>query len=209
MKKLITFWIIFFGLIILVNSCGAKKRESSKKEEILKTDYSGFFRNSGNSSEFQQSDLNLQISTLTKVDDQNQKVTTKKIIKPIDSNTPASYIDSEGKKHQLNNTEITEETIVEKNNKKSENSQNSQEILKSISEKDENFKYDQNIVINAENKKVDEAIKSDKKQWQLPWFFWLIIAVIILFVFRYLNKQFHWIKYVTEFIPKLFQIRKK
>lgn len=198
--------LLFTALLFLpLVGCGAKKSESQKIEEISKIDYAGIFRNSGNSEEFLKSLWNLESNSITKVDDQNEKTTTKKTFKPQNPNAPATYVDGDGKKHELNNAIYTEETIVEKNNKKSENSQKSQKSLNQDLQKKVAFNKDQELKRKAEATKIAEAEKLNRDSWHLPFWIWLILIIIVFLILWYLNKRFH----VTTFIAGLFQFRKK
>ena len=202
-------WVIAFSIIALCYSCGARKKEESKKEEISKTNYAGFFRNSGNSQEILKSISYLNSYSVLKVDDQNLKTTTKKTFTPLNPNIPASYVDGDGKKYELNNSAVTEETIVEKNNKKSENSENYQNYQNSEVQKKENFDSNQNIQITTEGKKIDDQLKVNRDALHLTFWGWLFIAIVVLIILAYLNKHFGWFKYVTGFVTGLFQFRKK
>lgn len=205
----ICLWVIAFAILAQCYSCGARKKEATKKEETSKTDFSGLFRNSGNSQEFLKSITYSTAFSVSKVDDQNLKTTTKKTFTPQNPNAPASYIDAEGKKYELNNTAVTEETIIEKNNKKSENSGNSQKSENSEVQKKENFDSNQNIQIKTEDKKLDDQIKLNRDAWHLPFWIWIVIATLIVLLLAFLNKRFGWVKYVTAFVAGLFQFRKK
>lgn len=213
MKKLdilrICLWAFAFSIVALCYSCGSVKKDSSKKEEISKQDYSGFFRNSGNTEELFKSINYSSNLTLNKVNDQSEKVSTKKTIKPHNPKLPASYIDSNGKKYELNNATVTEETIVEKTNKQTENSGNSQNSQNSEWKRKKSFDSIQKIKMENEQKRIAEALKLDREEWQFPFWIWLIIAAIISLVLAFLNKRFGWVKYVTAFVSGLFQIRKK
>jgi lipopolysaccharide export LptBFGC system permease protein LptF len=200
MKKIISIILVLF-----IVSCGAKKSKSSKKLEESKTEFLGIVRNSGNSDKFLKTSSNLNSFSVTVIDDQNQKITKTNTYKSINPDAPASYIDGDGKMHELNNAEVTEKTIIEKNNRKSENSENSQKSDNSDLLKKENYNTDQEIKINAETKKIDQADKSNRDQWQLPFWIWLILAIIVFLIMRYLNNRFH----VTTFVAGLFQFRKK
>jgi hypothetical protein len=205
----ICLWIVAFAAISLCYSCGAKKKEATKKEEILKTDYSGLFRSYGNSEELLKDISYLTAYSITKVEDQNLTITTKKTFTPQNPNIPASYIDGDGKKYDLNNTAVTEETIIEKNNKKSENYQNFQKSENSELQKKENITSVQKIKLNTEHKKVDDQLKVNRDALHLTFWGWLFIAIVVLIILAYLNKRFGWFKYVTSFVVELFQIRKK
>lgn len=197
--------LLFLPLV----GCRAKKTESQKKEEIKTQDFSGIFRNSWNSYEFLDFEKNLKINSLTTFDEENETTTISKKYSPINSAIPASFIDENGKKQELNNTNYTEEKKTEKNKRNSQNSQNSQEILKSESKKKLNASESEEIKKKAAAKKSAEADKVDIQQWKFPLWIWIVIILIVMLVLAYLAKRFGWLKYVTAFVSRLFQIRKK
>jgi len=209
MRNSIIFWIVILVYAFILNSCGSVKKDSSKTEEVAKQDYSRFFRNSGNTEELFKSINYSSNLTLNKVNDQSEKMSTKKTIKPNNPNFPASYTDSNGKKYELNNATVTEETIVEKTNKKTENSGNSQNSENSEWKKNQRFDSIQKIKIKESQKKIAEAAKLDREEWHFPYWIWLVLAAIISLILAFLNKRFGWVKYVTALISRLFQIRKK
>lgn len=196
-------------ILFALAGCGAKKKEVSTVQEFTKKDSLGISRNSGNSQEFLKLVSNLNVSAVTKIDDQNQKTTIKKTISPINPNVPAIYTDSDGKKHDLNNASYVEETIIEKNNTKSENSQKSQRSDVSELKRKTATKATVKTKVGAQNRKNDRLEKVNRDSWHFPFGFWLIIAAVVSSILIYLNKRFQWVKYVTTFIVKLFQIRKK
>jgi hypothetical protein len=59
------------------------------------------------------------------VDDKTKTVTTKKTATPVDPTKPASITDSTGRKIDLNNASLTEETTTENKDLKKQYSDNS------------------------------------------------------------------------------------
>lgn len=177
MKNTILYWLAVLAIVYITNACGARKSESEKTEKTEKLDYSGFFRNSGNSQEFLKSISYLTAFSVSKVDDQNLKTTTKKTFTPQNPKVPASYIDPEGKKYELNNTAVTEETIIEKNNKKSEKSEKSELVLKTDQEKRSEQKAEAEARLKAAAE-IAAAKKSTTRQELSMWnLLWLLVPI--------------------------------
>lgn len=208
-KELIIFAVLLWIFGLCLYSCGAKKSEKQKKEEITKQDFSGFFRNSDNSFETLDFESNLKINSVTTTDELTETVTTKKTYSPIDSKLPASYQDEKGNKKELNNSSYTEETKTEKNKRNSQNSQNSEKSEKAKAEKQADVHQSGEITGSGTSKKLDETSNINQEAWNLPFGGWLIIWFIIFAALAYVCKRLGWINYVTSFIAGLFQIRKK
>lgn len=186
MKKSIQFYFI----TILLISCGARKSESVKKEESMKTDFAGFFRNSGNSSEFLNQDFNLKKWSLSNVDTQNDVETDEFIVEPSDPTKPSSYTDPNGRKHIFENSKMTNKKTKDKNRTKSENSQNSDESLKLELQK----KREQEVILAAKLKAEAaklEAIKNTKRdQWSLWNLLWVLIPIGLILLIIALWKKY-------------------
>jgi hypothetical protein len=177
MKNTILFWLAVIAIVYITNSCGARKSESEKTEISEKQDFSGFFRNSGNSEEFLKSINYTTAFSVAKVDDQNLKTTTKKTFTPQNPKVTASYIDPDGKKYELNNTAVTEETIIEKNNKKSEKSEKSEVVRKTDQEKRTQQKAEMQARLKAAAE-IAAAKKNTNRQESSLWkWLWLLVPV--------------------------------
>ena len=181
--------IIALAFLVLVG-CGARKSDTNKKEENTKKDFSGFFRNSGNSHEILKTDLNLKLSSFSKVEDQNKKQTTKKIFTPINPNLTASVTDESGKKYDLNNASYTEENTIEDNNKKSEHSRNSQQILKTELDKKANYIQRLEAQIKEIKRLYDKNKKTEKEEWSSLNLLWLLIPLAIIALAVWLWKKY-------------------
>jgi len=186
MKKNIQLYFIAIFLI----SCGARKTELAKKEESIKKDFSGFFRNSGNSEEFLNQDFNIRKWSLLKVDTQNDIETEEITVEPDDPTKPSSYTDPNGKKHIFENSKMTNKKTKSQNRTKSENSQNSDESLKLELQK----KREQELIVAAKLKEEAaklEAIKNTKRdQWSLWNLLWILIPIGLILLIIALWKKY-------------------
>lgn len=190
MKNIIIFWLTVFAIVYITNSCGARKSESEKTEKTEKLDYSGFFRNSGNSQEFLKSISYLTAFSVAKVDNQYLKTTTKKTFTPQNPNVPASYIDPEGKKYELNNTAVTEETIIEKNNKKSEKSEKSELVRKTDQEKRAEQEAEMQVRLKAAAEIAAAKKNTDRQKWSLWNLLWLLVPVGLFFGGKWVYEKY-------------------
>lgn len=183
-KFIIGFIIV---LVLIIGSCSSRKTETEKKQEVTKQEISGIFRNSGNSDKIENSVSTITTSSLTTINDQIQKTTTKKVFRPLNPRLPASFTDESGKKFDLNNSSYTEETTTEKNNFKSENSRNSEELQKKLQHKKSDFKKDSSIKAADKKNITDNNKKTDNGQWSYWNVLWLLIPVIIWKVYKKIN----------------------
>lgn len=212
LKRLFLFLVLllFTALSFLTFAgCGAKKFQSQKNEENSIQDFSVFFRKSGNSFEILDFQSNLKMNSNLIDDEETETTTITKTYSPINSNATATFVDENGKKKELNNTNYTEERKTEKNKRKSEKSEKSEKVGISKLEKNASSKSSGEIHKKYSAKKLNENVQKDQKQWQLPFWLWLLLALILFLLLAYLNKKFGWLKYVTAFVSGMFQFRKK
>lgn len=183
-------WAIAILLGIANSSCSSKKKITEvNKEEIV-------VENSSNSENSENSESNVKVDVVTKVDDKTKTVSVKKTYSPIDATKPASVTDPEGKKHDLNNATLTEETTTEETNKKTEHSDNSEKFHKKESAAKAESKGKAAVEILARKEDLD---KSGFNFWSLLWVLGIILIGIGLL---YLNNRFKLIKRVTAFFVK-------
>lgn len=181
MKNTNLFWLTVFAIVYFSNSCGARKSDSEKTEKSEKIDYSGFFRNSGNSSEFLNQNLNLKKSYSSNTDDQSEFETDELTVAPIDPSKPAAYTDPSGKKHILENSKMTNKKGNQKNKIVSGNSGNSEKTVKTDLEKKEENKSEIEASVTAAAKEKAVIKNTTRQQWSLWNFLWLLVPVGLFF----------------------------
>ncbi|MEO8534260.1 MAG: hypothetical protein ABI441_10930 [Flavobacterium sp.] len=175
MKKTI---LIFLAFILF--ACGARKSDITKKEETLKTDFSGFFRNSGNSESLLKTDLNLKRNYLFNWSD-NSKTTSEEFkLEPDDPTKPSSFTMPNGQKYIFENAKLTSKNSKQENDIKKENSGNSEEILKTDHSKKAKQLSEAQIKQKAEAYLVEKNKKIEREKWSYWNILWLLIAVLII-----------------------------
>jgi hypothetical protein len=162
---------LIFILALLICSCSAsRKTEKSSSKKEVKTEIA----ETKKTEVIDKSEENVIKTETTKVDQETNTITKKTVLKPINPNNPASYIDEKGNKQELNNTEKTTIETTAKEKTKSETSKDSiSQFKKDIvdkSEEDFNLKFD------------ERQIENDKKTQSNNIWIWLIIAGIIIIV---------------------------
>jgi len=186
----ILIWVIAILLGIANSSCSSKKKTTEVNKEEIKIE------NSQESEKSEKSETNVKVDIVTKVDDKTKTVTTKKTMSPIDNTKPASVTDPDGKKQELNNASIIEETITELKDLITKHSDNSEEFRKKESAAKAKEKEKAAIEILAKKEDLD---KSGFNFWS-----WLsVVGIIIIGIgLLYLNNRFKLLKRVTAFFTK-------
>ncbi|MFW0737579.1 hypothetical protein [Flavobacterium sp. T12S277] len=188
MKNIIIFWITICAMVYIINSCGSRKAESQKSQKSEKVDFSGFFRNSGNSQEFINQDLNLNKWYNSNTDDLSEFETDEMTVEPSDLTKPAAYTDPTGKKHILDNTKLTNKKRKQKNKISSGNSGNSELILKTDHQKRAEQKAELQTSLKAAAEIAATKKNTDRQQWSLWNLLWLLIPVSLYLSWKYYKK---------------------
>ena len=183
-------WVIAILLGIANSSCSSKTKLTEINKEEIKIEN---FQESENS---EKTETNVKVDVVTKVDDKTKTVSVKKTYAPIDATKPASVTDPEGKKHDLNNASLIEETITELKALIKLHSDNSEDFRKKESAAKEKAKEKAAIEILA---RKDDLEKSGFNFW--GWL-WMIGIVIIGIGLLYLNHRFKLLKRVTTFFKE-------
>lgn len=190
MKKTILFWVTIFTLAYLLNSCGARKSESQKKSGTTKTDFSGFFRNSGNSLEFLNTDLNLKSNYNSNIDLNVDTETDEFTVEPSDPSKPAVYTDPKGNKHSLENAKLTNKKTKENTKEKSEKSGKFEKVRKTDFQKQTGDTTVVQVNGNSEDTLSYNNNARSREGWSLWNLLWLLIPVAILILTVVLIKKF-------------------
>ena len=183
-------WVIAILLGIANSSCSSKTKLTEINKEEIKIE------NTQESENSEKTETNVKVDVVTKVDDKTKTVSVKKTYAPIDATKPASVTDPEGKKHDLNNASLIEETITELKALIKLHSDNSEDFRKKESAAKEKAKEKAAIEILA---RKDDLDKSGFNFW--TWF-WVIGIVIIGIGLLYLNHRFKLVKRVTAFFKE-------
>lgn len=174
-------WILAIAIGFALNSCGARKAEKTRTEELLKTE------TSNKSVVEKKEESNVKKTETTTVDDKNETVTKETVYEPVDNTKPASVTDPDGKETKLNNSKKTTRETTKKNNTKTDNLVNT--VINSASEVLEKITTEG----KSNSKKTAELIKIDKKVWNVWNLVWLIIPLgIIYWVWRNKTKIVGW-----------------
>jgi hypothetical protein len=173
--------ILSILLALMICSCGARKSDKSRLDEVQKTEITD------NSGKVQKEESNIRENSTIKVDDKNKIKTTETKYKPVDPTKEASVTTPDGKKHNLNNAEIVIKETEQQNNTKTDNSTNSEQFHKSeVSELSE-FKA------KADVKKASEVIKIDREAWSIWNWLWLLVPIgLIVIVWKNKTKIASW-----------------
>jgi len=166
-KLLIT--ALALSLALLFCSCGARKAEKNRTKETIKaeTSIAAVIEKKAES--------NVKKTENTIIDDKNETTTKETTYEPIDPSKPASIIEPDGRKTDLNNSKKTTRETTQKNNTKIDNSKKSDEFHKSeLSEQSESKG-------KSEGKKAELAVNRERSAWSLWNLLWLIIPLAIVY----------------------------
>jgi len=181
-------WQIVICLLItmiLISSCGARKAESAKIKESVKAEFSDKSKSEQSEQSQNQSEINIKKTEVVSVDDQNQTISKKEIIEPIDPTRPASYIDENGKKQELNNSKKTTETTTQKNNTKTKAEAKTEASGKAESQTNKKGSKNKDIKAKSDSEKLAKVKVIDREDWSAWNLLWLLIPVALLyFVWR-------------------------
>ena len=160
-------------LIVILASCGAVKKKTSKISEETKIEKLDSIKT------IEKDTSNIKKTEQTKVDDKTKTVVKKTTWEPVDPTKPASTIEPDGTKTNLNNVKKIVEETIQSNDVKTDNSKNYEESKKS--EKETKSESQTKTEINKDQKEID----LDKKQWN-PWsLIWVLIPIgIMIFIWR-------------------------
>lgn len=158
-------------------SCGALKKDQTKIEELAKTEESAKTNNTLKLDKEMSVESNVKKTENTTVDDQNETVTKETVYEPIDNSKPASVIDPDGKKTDLNNSKKTVKETRQKNNTKTDITKASEETLKSEEKAKLEAAAKSEVKKAAAKKKLAEESNLNREEWSAFNWFWLLIPV--------------------------------
>lgn len=182
--------LLFVIVLILISSCGTRKKETAEKKARVETEFSGISRNSENSHEILIQDSNIFKSSSTKKEDTNETQTEETCIEPSDPTKPALYTDPSGKKHVLDNVKLTTKKSNSKSQTNSGNSENSQELLKATAEKKLDREANAKATVKQDAKRNETELHLERKTSRLWDLLWLLIPVILIFLIVALWKKY-------------------
>ena len=184
MKKLNNYIKIIL-LVVVISSCGSRKVIRIESKEAAKAEFSDQSKSEQTEQSQTKGEINVKKSEEVTVDNQNQTLTKKETIEPVDPTKPASYTDKDGKKQELNNSKKTTETRTQINNTKIE-SQAKTETLEKKESKTNKKKYEnKNIKAKTTNEKLAQENHVDREAWSVFNFLWLLVpAAVLYYVWR-------------------------
>ncbi|EJG02293.1 hypothetical protein [Flavobacterium sp. F52] len=163
---------------VLLASCGARKTETEKNSIETKKDFSGFFRISGNSEEFLNTDIVLQSQYKNILTDQSKIESFEFTFEPEDNSKPAIYTDPNGQRHVVENGKLTSKKTRENKGINKEDSQKIVETKKESKAKKENHDQKASVKTNDKTGVQDAKKNTSRSAWNL---LWLLIPVVIIY----------------------------
>jgi cobalamin biosynthesis Mg chelatase CobN len=177
--------LALIGLSVTV-SCGARKTDKKKTEEVATVDYAAQFNEYFKAQEDLAAESNVKTNAVTKFNIENKAVKTVNTWEPLNPNLEASVIDAQGNKTILNNVRKTEEQSTQDKKENSEKTESSDQQYKIQIQKQEQRiseleqQLEEAAIKNSESKNVDKKAVAFLQYW---WVF-LILAVVLMLVFN-------------------------
>lgn len=171
---------------LTLGSCGARKTEKEKTQEVATVDYAAIFKEYFKAQEDLAAESNVKTNSVTKSNIENKAVKTVNTWEPLNPNLEASVVDAQGNKTILNNVKKTEEQSTEDKKENSEKTESSDQQFKIQIQKQEQRiseleqQLEEAAIKNSESKNVDKKAVTFLQYW---WVF-LILAVVLMLVFN-------------------------
>ena len=184
MKKLNNY-IKIIVLVVVLSSCGSRKVTRTESKEAAKAEFSDQSKSEQTEQSQTKGEINVKKSEEVTVDNQNQTLTKKETIEPVDPTKPASYTDKDGKKQELNNSKKTTETRTQINNTKIESKAKTETLEKKESKTNKKKYENKNIKAKTTNEKLAQENHVDREAWSVFNFLWLLVpAAVLYYVWR-------------------------
>ena len=184
MKRLNNY-IKIIVLVVVLSSCGARKVIRIESKEAAKAEFSDQSKSEQTEQSQTKGEINVKKSEEVTVDNQNQTLTKKETIEPVDPTKPASYTDKDGKKQELNNSKKTIETRTQINNTKTESKVKTETLEKKESKTNKKKYENKNIKAKTTNEKLAQENHVDREAWSVFNFLWLLVpAAVLYYVWR-------------------------
>jgi len=188
MKKIFRILVICLLLSFiwfLCSSCGARKAESTKIKESAKAEFSDKSKSEQAEQIESKSETNVKKSEHIIISDNNQSQTIIETVEPIDPTKPATYKDKNGNIQELNNAKATIQTIIQKNNTKTDAQAKTESLVKSENKTNKKGSENKDIKAKVAAKNIAETKHVDREAWSIWNIFWLLIpAALLYFVWR-------------------------
>lgn len=184
-KNHLLFLLLVLSIAILLNSCGARKKDATKTEQsttVESTDKSKIDKSENTESNVKKSESII-------INNQNQTTTIEETVEPIDPTKEAFFTDKEGRKQSLVNGKKTTKTTVSNNNAKSELKNEVAEAIKTNKKESEA----KNIKAKAETAKKAATVHVKREAVSLWNLAWLLIPFGLYFLYQKFKDKIWWI----------------
>ena len=196
MKKLNNYIKIIL-LVVVFSSCGSRKVTRTESKEDAKAEFSNQSKSEQTEQSQTKGEINVKKSEEVTVDNQNQILTKKETIEPVDPTKPASYTDKDGKKQELNNSKKTIETRTQMNNTKTETKAKTETSGKTETKAQKKDLKNKDIKAKSATKKLAKKNHVNREAWSVWNWVWLLIpAAVIYYVWRNrvaIGKKIWWV----------------
>lgn len=188
--KAFLFWFVVLAFALMVNSCGSTKKRLQEQSSLIQNE--SLVRKE--QSELQE--LNVKIETSKVTDAVANTIKIKKTYTPILPDKKAVAIDSQGKRVELENASLVEETTLHQDKEQVRQAGKSE----AVETKGKQAKEVGKSKAIEKAKEQDKII--DRKAIHFSVWIWLILVAVVVLVVTYLKYRFKWIFNVTGLLNK-------
>lgn len=183
MKKIFRILVVslLLSFVWLFCSCGARKSETTKTKESIKSEFTDQSKSEQTGQTQAKSETNVKKTEVITVDDHNQTTTKKETVEPIDPTKPASYVDENGQKQELNNSKKTTETTTQNNNTKTEVQTKTEASGKTETQSNKKATNTKNIKAKSDSEKLAKAKVVNREAWSVWNWLWVLIPTAVLY----------------------------
>ena len=189
--KLILMYLCFATLTF---SCGARKAETSKKEEKIektvdaKQDYS----DASIKDKVEETKSSISNNIVSNVESKQESSTV--VIEPIDLSKESTYVSPDGKKHVFKNAKISNTNTIKAEKNSKDNKYISNKLKTEKTKVNNNIKGSSKIVSLEKNNSNQENRKVDRDEFSNWNFLLIIIPLVLMFVAYNVYKKINKVK---------------
>jgi hypothetical protein len=164
--------LLILAITYVLNSCGARKSEKLRNSETTESVLEGALTAE------KTEDSNLKVTETMQVDDKNETVTEEEFYEPIDILSPSRITDPDGKTILLYNVKKITRKTTRKNNTKTDQSVNTEQVDKLR----ESVKISQKQDVSGVKKSED--IKIEREAYSVFNWFWVLLLVPVWWLWK-------------------------
>ena len=189
--KLILMYLCFATLTF---SCGARKADTSKKEEKIEKTVDSKQEYSDNSIKDKTEETKSSISNNIVFNVESKQESSTFVIEPIDPLKESTYVSPDGKKHVFKNAKISNTNTIKAEKNSKDNKYISNKLKTEKTKVNNNIKGSSKIVSLEKNNSSQKNRKVDRAEFGNCNFLLIIIPFVLMFVVYNVYKKINKVK---------------